>query len=88
MQDAYDELVLSVFLEQQGQLFPEPVAKTEEDAEEFLAECMAVVCSDLDEAREYLDESGMDVTGLSDEELENEAEVFRIPDGRYLIVEG
>lgn len=88
MQDTYDDLVLGTFLEEQGQLFPEPVAETEEEAEEFLADCMAVVCNDLEEAREYLDESGMDVTGLSDEELVNEAEVFSIPDGRFLIVEG
>ena len=36
----------------------------------------------------YLDEAGADVSGMSDEELEEAAEVFPIPDGRYLIVEG
>lgn len=86
--EEYDTLVLTTFLEKQGQLFPEPVAETEEEAADFLDDCMAVVCDTLEEAREYLDESGMDVTGLSDEELLLEAEVFPIPDGRYLIVEG
>lgn len=84
----FDSLVLRTFLENQEQLFPEPVAETEAEAEDFLVDCMAAVCEDLEEAREYLDESGMDVMGLSDEELLNEAEIFRIPDGRYLIVEG
>ena len=40
------------------------------------------------EVRDYLDECGMDVEGLSDEELEEQAEVFALPSGRYLIVEG
>ena len=30
----------------------------------------------------------MDVEGLSDKELEEQSEVFRLPDGKYLIVEG
>ena len=33
-------------------------------------------------------EENMDVCDLSDEELEDELEVFKLPDGRYLIVEG
>ena len=32
----YDDEVLEVFLEKQGQLFPENVAETPEEAEEFL----------------------------------------------------
>lgn len=83
----YDEICLSVFLEQQRKLFREPVAQTPEEAEEFLADCMAVVCENLDEVREYFDEEGMDITGMSDEELEEAQEVFALPDGRYLIVE-
>ena len=86
--DLYDETVISYFLEHQTQLFPEPVAETEDEAKDFLTDCMAAVCEDLEEAREYLDESGMDVTGLSDEELVAEAEVFSLPDGRFLVVEG
>ena len=34
----YDDEVLEVFLEKQGQLFPEDVAETLEEAEEFLEE--------------------------------------------------
>lgn len=83
----YDEICLSVFLEQQRKLFREPVAQTPEEAEEFLADCMAVVCENLDEVREYFDEEGMDITGMSDEELEEAQEVFALPDGRYLVVE-
>ena len=30
----------------------------------------------------------MDVADMSDEELEDASEVFALPDGRYLIVEG
>ncbi len=86
--EEYDELVISYFLEHQDQLFPEPVAENEEEAAEFLTDCVAAVAENIAEAREILDEMGMDVTGLSDEELSEEAEIFSLPDGRYLIVEG
>ena len=47
-----------------------------------------VVVENIDEVKEFLEEEGMDIQGMSDEELEEAAEVFPIPDGRYLIVEG
>ena len=68
--------------------FEEAVAETLEDAEAFLEDCMAVVVENIDEVKEFLEEEGMDIQGMSDEELEEAAEVFPIPDGRYLIVEG
>ena len=83
----FDEECLKVFLENQSQLFEEAVAETLEDAEAFLEDCMAVVVDNIDEVKEFLEE-GMDIQGMSDEELEEAAEVFPIPDGRYLIVEG
>ena len=43
----YDEEVLDTFLENQSQLFPENVADTPEAAEEFLQDCMAVVCKNI-----------------------------------------
>ncbi len=84
----FDELVLKTFLEKQLQLFPEPVADSLEEAEYFLEDCLAQVCKNINEVREILDESGMDVTGMSKQELLETAEVFAIPDGRFLIVEG
>lgn len=84
----FDEECLNVFLENQSQLFEEAVAETLEDAEVFLEDCMAVVVENMDEVKEFLEEEGMDIQGMSDEELEEAAEVFPIPDGRYLIVEG
>ena len=78
----FDEECLNVFLENQSQLFEEAVA------EAFLEDCMAVVVENIDEVKEFLEEEGMDIQGMSDEELEEAAEVFPIPDGRYLIVEG
>lgn len=83
----YDDMILDAFLEQQLQLVPEPVADSREEAEEFLEDCMAVVCRDLAEVRAYFDEIA-DVAGLSDEDLLDQSEVFVIPDGRYLVVEG
>lgn len=84
----FDEECLNVFLENQSQLFEEAVAETLEDAEAFLEDCMAVVVENIDEVKEFLEEEGMDIQGMPDEELEEAAEVFPIPDGRYLIVEG
>ena len=49
---------------------------------------MAVVGKNFKEVKEYLDESGMDVEGMSKEELLEASEIFSLPDGTYLIVEG
>ena len=81
----YDDEVLEVFLEKQEQLFSEPVAETPEEAEEFLEDCMAVVCKNLREVKEYFDEAGTDISGMSDEELLEQSEVFELPSGRFLI---
>lgn len=84
----YDEDCLKVFLKNQSQLFDEPVAETLEEAEAFLEECMAVIVDSLQEVREYFEENGADVDGMSDEELEEASEVFALPGGQYLVVEG
>ena len=65
----YSEECILTFLKNQGQLFAEPVAETEED-------------------RDYFEENGMDVDGMSLEEMEDASEVFALPGGQYLIVEG
>ena len=49
---------------------------------------MAVVVDSIDEVRRFLEEEGLDVEGMSTEELEDASEVFAIPNGKYLIVEG
>ena len=38
----FDEKVLQCFLDNQSQLYPEPVAETPEEAVAFLEDCMAV----------------------------------------------
>jgi len=84
----YNEECLETFLKKQSQLFEEPVAETLPEAEAFLEDCLAVVLDSLEEVKEYFDENGMDVNGMSDEEVEEAAEVFPLPSGQYLIVEG
>ena len=84
----YSEACLKVFLRDQEQLFDEPVAETLEEAEAFLDDCMAVVVDSIDEVREYFEEEGVDVDGLGPDDLEEASEVFALPDGKYLIVEG
>lgn len=83
----YSQACLEGFLKKQSQLFEEPVAETLEEAENFLEDCMAVVVDSIEKVRDYLEESGMDITGLSLEELEEIEEVFALDDGTYLIVE-
>ena len=84
----YDKKVIEYFLANQTQLFPENVAETPEEAEEFLEDCMAVVCSSLQEVKEYFDEAGTDIAGMDDDELLSAEELFALPGGRFLIVEG
>lgn len=83
----YDEACLNAFLAQQEQLFAEPVAETPEEADAFLEDCMAVVCKNKKEVRNYFEEAGTDICGMSDEELLDASEVFDIGDGRFLVVE-
>lgn len=84
----YDSVVLQCFLEKQLQLFPEKVAENEEEAEEFLLDCMAVVVDSVREVWEYFEEEGVDMDGADENEILEAEEVFEVGDGRYLIVEG
>jgi antitoxin component HigA of HigAB toxin-antitoxin module len=86
--EEFDKKVLEVFLRDQRKLFDENVAETEEEAEEFLTELLAVVADSLDDVKEYMDQSGMDISGLKDEDVISSSEVFDIGDGRFLIVYG
>lgn len=84
----YSKEAIHVFLEQQGKLFRERVAATPEEAEWFLEDCLAVEVGSIKEVRRYFEENGMDIDGMTLEELKDAAEVFQLPSGRYLIVEG
>ena len=84
----YDRERLEVFIENQTQLFDEEVVSSLEEAEEFLEDCMAVVCKNIKEVRDYFDEAGMDIAGMSNDELLEQSEIFELPDGKFLIVEG
>ena len=84
----FDDVVLQCFLDNQEQLFPEPVANSLEEAEAFLEEVMALVVNSAKEVWEYFDEQGIDMEGADEEEILSADEIFDIGDGRYLIVEG
>ncbi len=81
----FDEKVIECFLENQLKLFPEMVAETEEEADAFLEDCMAVVVKGKKEVVAYFEEEGVDMT---EGDILDAAEVFAVGDGRYLIVEG
>lgn len=83
----YDDAVLKCFLENQLKLVPQEVAFDEEEADEFLMDVMAVVCDSAADVNAYFEEEGVDMEGMSEEELLEAAEVFEVGDGRYLIVE-
>lgn len=84
----FDEKVVQCFLENQLQLYPEKVAETYEEAENFLEECMAVVVNSVKEVWEFFEEEEIDMEGADEEEILEADEVFDVGDGRYLIVEG
>ncbi len=83
----FDEKVLDAFLEQQEKLFPETVAETREEAEDFLEECMAVVVDSKKEVWAYFEEEGIDIAEMDEDDILEADEVFAVGDGRYLIVE-
>ncbi len=81
----FDKKVLDCFLKDQLQLFPEEVASTPEEADEFLEEMFAVVVKGKRGVRRYFEETGVDI---SDGNILEASEVFDVGDGRFLIVEG
>lgn len=83
----YTEECVMTFLKKQGQLFDEPVAESYDEAEEFLKDCFAVVVDSIKEVREYLEDEGADIEGMTDDDLQEACEVFSLPSGKYLIVE-
>lgn len=85
--EQFDEKVLDAFLEQQEKLFPETVAETREEAEDFLEECMAVVVDSKKEVWAYFEEEGIDIAEMDEDDILEADEVFAVGDGRYLIVE-
>ena len=86
--DKHIDECAKVFLRDQKQLYDEPVAYDLEEAKEFLEDCMAVYCKDIKELREVMDDEGMDVSDLSNDELLEQLEVFRLDNGGYFFVEG
>lgn len=77
----------ATFLREQGRLFDENVVNTLEEAEEFLEDYFVQVFPSLKEVRKFMDAEGFDVSGLSDEELKQECEVFENPTGDFFVVE-
>ena len=86
--DKHIDECAKVFLRDQKQLFDEPVAYDLEEAKEFLEDCMAVYCKDIKELREVMDDEGLDVSDLSNDELLEQLEVFKLDNGGYFFVEG
>lgn len=86
--DKHIDECAKVFLRDQKQLFDEPVAYDLEEAKEFLEDRMAVYCKDIKELREVMDDEGMDVSDLSNDELLEQLEVFKLDNGGYFFVEG
>lgn len=86
--DSFDKECLETFLEKQTQLLDEPIAETLEEANTFLEDAMAVVCKNIKEVKEYWDENGADTYGMTLEDIKNAQEVFALPSGRFLVVEG
>lgn len=83
----YDDICVEAFLKDQLKLFPEAVADNAEEARDFLEDVGATVCDSAGEVKEYMFEN-LDAYGMTDEEILSAEEVFKLKDGRYLIVEG
>ena len=86
--DLYDDEIVQCFLEKQEKLLGKIVFNNPEEATEFLEDCMAQVCENIQEVREYFDETGTDVEGMSDMDISEAEEVFALPNGKFLVVEG
>ena len=84
----YDKEGVTYFFEHQSQLFGKNILEDMEEAQEFLEDSLAVVCKNIKEVRAYFEEEGADIAEMSNEELKEASEVFALPDGRFLVIEG
>lgn len=82
----YSKECIKKFLEDQDKLLGSHVLQTVHETKDFFEENMAAELKDLKEVREYMEECGMDVSGLSDAQLKEQSEVFELPSGRFLVV--
>lgn len=84
----YDKECLQTFLENQHQLFDDPVVQTMGETIAFLEDVMAVVVNSKKEVKKYFEENGTDTSDMTIDEIINQAEVFKLEkSGRFLIVE-
>lgn len=82
----FEEIYLEAFIANQEQLFSERVANTLIEADIFLSDCMAEIMDSIEGVQEFLEEMGMDVVDMTPQELKEAAEVFEMPDGKFLVV--
>ena len=64
----YDKKVIDCFLKNQRQLFPEDVASTPEEAEDFLDMVFATVVSSKKDVRRYFEEDFIDFWSVLQQE--------------------
>lgn len=83
----YEEECAEIFIKNQEKLLGKKVIETQEEALEFLEDCFAVVLNSISEVRSYWEENGMDIEGMSDEDILESAEVFELPSGKFMVVE-
>lgn len=84
----YSKEAVRAFLEQQTLIYDEKVADTVHEAKEFLEENMAVELDSLKDVKEFMNENGMDIAGMTDEEIKEQSEVLELPSGRFLVIAG
>lgn len=85
--DGYELECAQTFLKNQSKLFREPVAETVDEALEFLEDCFACVLDSVNDIRAYWEENGIDIEGMTDEDILDSAEVLELPSGKYLVIE-
>ena len=83
----YDDKVVKAFLDNQLQLYPEEVAFDMDEARDFLEDTCAAVADTKKDVKSYLEDVGVDASGMSMDEILQMPEVFAVGDGRFLIVE-
>lgn len=83
----YDDKVVKSFLDNQLKLYPEIIAEDMDEARDFLEDSCAAVADSSKDVISYLEEVGVDTEGLTKDEILSLPEVFKVGDGRFLILE-
>lgn len=82
----YSKEAIKVFFENQTKLFDFEVVDDISEVQDFLEDCMAVELKNFAQVKAFMKENDLDISGMTDEEILEQSEIFPLSGGKFLVV--